>query len=1611
MKTVAEKRKADTIANIVELLHAHLSSSLAEPAARFARHYYARVAPEDLADSPIEDLYGAVLAHWSLARQRNPGQPLTRIYNPTFEEHGWRSPHTVVEVVCDDMSFLVDSVNILMMRHGISVHLIIHSVMPFKRNRKGQLQDVLEAGVKGGEISNEAVLHYEISQQSTNTLADLETDLQEVLAQVRVVVEDWTPMQTRLREIVSEIEDKKLPVPSEELAEGLDFLHWAQRHNFTFIGFRAFDLLEQDDQDTLRLVPDSGLGIFHASSADHISHIPEHLRGMARSAQLLILTKSTMLSQVHRPAYLDYLGIKRFDDQGQVIGEWRFQGLYSSIAYDTRPCEIPVLRRKVAKALKRAAFLPTGHAGKALQHILDNLPRDELFQADDDELFHTAMGILHLQDHQRLKIFVRRDAYERFMSVLVFSPRERYTTELRLRMQNILVEAFNGRNPEFDVQFSESVLARVNFIIHTTPGTLPDYDVADIEARMIEALLSWEDKLRNELHEQFGEGKGNRLVQHYTKAFPAAYRDDYSARTAAQDVKHLASLSDEKPLSMHLYRPPGAPGELLRFKVFGRHRPVALSDILPMLEKMGLRVLAARPYVIEPHEGISFWIINFEMTAAYDIRGEVLRVKDIFQDAFAKICQGTIENDGFNRLVLAARAPWREVVVLRAICKYLLQTRVPFSQTYMEQTLTENPAIARMLFKLFEARLDPQLKSNRQALTLRLQEKIEQAIDGIDSLDEDRILRLYLATIIAMLRTNYYQPAKDQSSKDYLSFKLDPGQLPELPLPRPRYEIFVYSTRMEGIHLRGGKVARGGLRWSDRREDFRTEILGLMKAQMTKNAVIVPVGAKGGFVTKQLPVSAERDDIQQEVISCYRTFIRGLLDITDNIKDTKILSPRHVVRHDGNDPYLVVAADKGTASFSDIANEIAAEYDFWLGDAFASGGTNGYDHKKMGITARGAWESVKRHFRELGINVQNTPFTTVAIGDMSGDVFGNGMLQSKHIRLIAAFNHQHIFLDPSPDPAGAYRERERLFKLPRSSWSDYNPEKLSKGAGIYSRNIKSVPLSPEARKTLGLKAKRLAPNALIQAILCAPVDLLWNGGIGTYVKASSETHVDAGDRTNDNVRIDARDLRCRVIGEGGNLGLTQRARIEFAGRDGLLFTDAIDNSGGVDCSDHEVNIKILLNRIVANGDMTMKQRNRLLAKMTDEVAELVLRDNYLQTQAISVAASQSGYLLSDHIRLISLLEKEDRLERELEALPLDEELADRENANTGLTRPEIAVLLAYSKIRLYEELLASDIHQDAYLTGEVKRYFPASLQERFATQLVDHSLYREITATHNTNSIVNRMGCTYCARIQEDLGSGAADIARAYTIAREIFKVKSLWDAIEALDNNTATQIQVEMIAETRRRLDRATRWLLRNRPKPLDIAATIEQFDDKVQAISGHLHELLRGETKTKFETRIENLKRVLVPPELAQSIAELDPLLSVLDIGEVARQVNMDIAQVAQNHYEIDLVLDLHWVHDHIEQLPRQNHWHRSMRGLLRDDLSRAHRALTAQILSQKSKTTKAETRIKTWLEENQYKIARYLDVIAELRTATKVDMAMLLVAVRELRNLANNAAAGQG
>ena len=1597
--------KEELLDKVVARIREQMPENQAPQVEEFARQYYGWVDEDDLEDRSSIDAYGAVVSHWSFAGKREPGEWKIRIYNPHFDEHGWQSTHTVIEMVNDDMPFLVDSTRMEINRQGYAIHMILHPVIKVRRDAEGRLLDVLPPDSEDEDAIAESVIHVEIDRQTEPpVLEDLKMSIKKVLADVQAAVEGWPDMRERVGEIVSTLEEDPPDLEPEDLAEARAFLEWIDDNNFTFLGYREYDLTTQDGEDALCAVEGSGLGILRQTDSGAVSHsfaeLPPEVRRLARTPKLLNLTKANSRATVHRPSYLDYIGIKKFDESGEVTGEKRFLGLYTFTAYSASAFDIPLVRRKVRYVLERAGFPEGSHNEKDLIEILETYPRDELFQISKDELFEMAMGILHLQERQRVKIFVRRDTYGRFCSCLVFVPRERYNTVIRERMQDILLRAFDGENVEFNVRLSESVLARIHFIIYTKPGEAPEYDEEEVEARLVETTRSWTDNLYDALIEQWGEERGTELFHKCRDAFPPGYRAGFLPRTAVSDIGRMEALKSEDDLEMTLYHPIEEPENFLGFKLFRLGEQVSLSNILPLLEDMGVEVVDERPHEIKPSGSPPVWIYDFGLV--HEAGGELQtgEVKEIFQDAFARAWRGAVENDGFNRLVLRARLTWREISILRAYCKYLRQTGSTFSQDYMEDALVDNPHIARLLVDLFDARLNPY--DERRSEGERLEGEIEEALDAVVSLDEDRILRNFLNVTLATLRTNYYQSTPDGDPKPHLSFKLDPESIPGLPLPLPRFEIFVYSPRTEGVHLRGGEVARGGIRWSDRREDFRTEILGLMKAQTVKNAVIVPVGAKGGFVVKRPPAHGGREALQQEVVACYKTLIRGMLDITDNISGDEIVPPPDVTRYDDDDPYLVVAADKGTATFSDIANELSAEYDFWLGDAFASGGSVGYDHKEMGITARGAWESVSRQFRELGKNIQTEDFTVVGIGDMSGDVFGNGMLLSRHIKLVGAFNHMHIFLDPDPNPETSFEERERLFRLPRSSWTDYDESLISEGGGIFPRTAKSIPLSPQVREMLDVEAESMTPTELINAMLKAEVDLLWNGGIGTYVKASTESNARVGDRANDALRANGEELRCRVVGEGGNLGFTQRGRIEYALNGGRIYMDAIDNSAGVDCSDHEVNIKILLDAIVEDGDMTEKQRNELLASMTNEVGDLVLRDNYQQTQAISQALALAHPMVDVHARYIHALEHAGRLDRQLEFLPDDEELGERRSDGKGLTAPELAILLSYSKITTYKDLLKSDCPEDPYLSRELERYFPTPLRERFREQIHEHRLHRQITATHATNSLVNRCGPSFVFRIGEETGAEAPDIARAYTAAREVFSMRELWDGIEALDNQVEARVQTRMMLDARKLVERATRWLLRNRRTPLDIEATISHFSEGASELAERIPGILLDGDREAVENAAQRLIDANVPPDLAHRAASLGPMFSALDIIDVANSTGQPLDTSAEVYFTLGDRLKLHWLRRHIEALPRDNRWRTLARSALRDDIFYQQAALAAEILSNTPEDRPADERIKIWIEANEGPVDRTLQVLADINASGTFDLSTLSVALREIRNL---------
>jgi glutamate dehydrogenase len=1598
--------ESELIDTVCERVRERLPSEQAAPCEAFVRQYYQWVPAEDLADRNPLDLYGAAVAHWNLAAQRAPGEAKVRVYNPDFEQHGWQSPHTLIEIVSDDMPFIVDSVTMDLTRKGYGIHLVIHPVMRIRRDASGHIVDVLDPDADGEDAIPESILHAEVGREhDPNHLDELRRSIEHVLDQVRAAVEDWQPMRARAQALTEELAESPPPgIEPATVEETKAFLTWLIDGNFVFLGFRDYELTEVGNGDgaLLNAIDGSGLGILRGSSHKPPKRLGPKAVAFGREPQILLLTKANAASTVHRPAYLDYIGVKRYDGEGRLTGERRFLGLYTTEAYKASPRSIPIIRGKVEGVLHHAGFPPASHDRKALLEILESYPRDSLFQMEIEELFDVSIGILGLGERQRLRLFMWRDPLDRFVECLVCIPRDRFNTENRERVGRILLDALRGVALDWTLQLSESRLARVHYIIRCGEEAASDYDPATIEARLVQAVRAWTDDLRDALLEDHGEEEGTKLFRRYERAFPPGYQADWVARSAVADIARIEELASTQDPITSLYRPLEAPDGIVRLKLFSSDG-VLLSDVLPTLEHLGAKVADERPYEITPADRSPAWVYDFGLQADPE---NTERVRDLLHDAFLGVWRGELEDDGLNGLVMGATLTGRQVSIIRAIAKYLRQAGIGFSDAYIERTLVGHPEIARLLVELFNARLDPDREDGN--LAEKIATEIEEALDAVPSLDEDRILRAFLSIVRAVTRTNAFQIDDEGKARPYLSLKLDCTQISLLPLPRPQFEIFVYSPQVEAVHLRGGKVARGGIRWSDRREDFRTEVLGLMKAQMVKNALIVPIGAKGGFVLKRPPAQGGREAVQQEAVRCYKTFLGGMLDVTDNIVEGKVVPPERVVRYDDDDPYLVVAADKGTATFSDIANEVSLAYGFWLGDAFASGGSQGYDHKQMGITARGAWESVKRHFRELGVDIQTTDFTAIGIGDMSGDVFGNGMLLSRHTKLIAAFNHLHVFLDPDPDPQRSYEERKRLFELPRSAWSDYDDSLISEGGGVFSRTAKSIKLSPQVQEALDIETDKLAPSELIQAILKAPVDLLFNGGIGTYIKSFTESHAEVGDKTNDTLRVDARELRCRVVGEGGNLGLTQKARIEYAlaggpdSKGGRINTDAIDNVAGVNTSDHEVNIKILLDGLVADGDMTEKQRNELLAEMTESVGRQVLYGSYTQTQAISLALAQAPPMIDVHARLIRYLEQNAGLKRKLEFLPSDETIDERKAAHQGLVAPELAVIMAYCKIHLYQQLLESDLPEDGFLAHDLERYFPTPLPERYPEQMRGHRLKREIIATVVANQLVDRAGTTFAFRLIEETGALPAVLARAYATAREVLDMRSFWEQVEQLDNDVSAQTQLGMLIESRRLVERATRWLVRANPYQVSVAQTIRRFRPGAEMLAAALPDSLEGADREAFDARAAELEHAGVGVDLAYRAAGMPSMLALFDIVEVAAATEREPSDVLQVYFRLGSRLELNWLRDRIIELPRANRWQALARASLRDDLFNLYRELTRKVLDVGGAGVQAEEAIEAWSERNAETLERALGMVAEIRASRIYDNTTLPVALREVRAL---------
>ncbi|MDE1463405.1 NAD-glutamate dehydrogenase [Spartinivicinus poritis] len=1597
MGYISADNKTDYLKKLVADVVTHVPANQVDAVTAFTHQFFSIAGFEDLLKFRKSDIVGGTLSFWKFIQQHNPEQPKITIINPDYEHFGWHSTHTVIQIIHQDLPFLVDSIRMRLNRRGTTIHYLQNTVLNSVRDESFKL--ILQSDQQGSTVK-EAVMYLEIDRlEHQRELDELTDELNGVLSDVRLAVADHHAICDKVAVLTDQLASSH---PADQVEEEQAFLNWLLSNNFTFLGYEEIEVKGKGKSKKPVAVASSALGLLKSKRvAAHIDC------DFLSNKDIISFSKSGLRSSVHRPAYPDYIAVKQFDKAGEVVGEARIMGLYTSPVYSESPRLIPILRQKVQAVIDRSGVEPSSHHGKELAQILEVFPREELFQMQFNQLFETAMGILQIQERRQIRVFIRQDKNCLFYSCLVYVPRDVYSTQLRMKMQAILEQRLGTVDSEFTTYFSESVLARVHFTLRLNPENVLDYNLQTITNEIIQAAYSWEDEFKDTLLEAKGEVEGNHLANLYCSGFQAGYRETFSPRTAVVDVEHCESLSDSHPLTMSFYQSIDDVDNRLRFKVFHQHQPLPLSDLIPIIENLGLRVIGEYPYTVRKSTGESIWIHDFTLLYGQNQPINVQQVNTIFQDAFQHIWFGQAENDGFNRLILGAQLSWRQVSVLRAYARYLKQIRFGLSQPYIEQTLTENIEIARLLVELFEVRFNPELQlgnGQRKEHQQALEHSIYAALDQVSVLNQDRTIRRYVDVINATLRTNFFQPDASGQLKDYISLKFSPTQIPQIPLPCPMFEIFVYSPRVEGVHLRGGKVARGGLRWSDRLEDFRTEVLGLVKAQQVKNAVIVPVGAKGGFAPKRLPTDS-REAMLEEGIACYKTFIRALLDVTDNLQEGKVIPPASVVRYDGDDPYLVVAADKGTATFSDIANQLAEEYGFWLGDAFASGGSVGYDHKKMGITARGAWVSVQRHFREKGIDIQKDTISVVGVGDMAGDVFGNGMLLSESLAVVAAFNHMHIFIDPNPLISQSFKERQRLFNLPRSSWMDYDQSLISAGGGVFSRDAKSIKISPEMKERFAIDEDQLTPNELITALLKSPVDLIWNGGIGTYVKAATESHADVGDRANDALRINGKELRCQVVGEGGNLGLTQLGRVEYCLSQGASNTDFIDNAGGVDCSDHEVNIKILLNEVVSNGDMTLKQRNQLLEAMTDDVADLVLMNNYRQVQAISLAQQEATQVMDENKRFIHYLEAQGKLNRAIEFLPDDDGLAERVANNQGLTRPELSLLISYSKADLKEALLASDVLADAYFAREVNTAFPPVLVEKFGQAIESHRLRKEIAATQIANNLINMMGITFVHRLQLSTGAEPADIAKAFVVARDIFAINDCWQQIEALDHKVPSSIQQEMMADLIRLTRRATRWLIRMKRKELNAEECVAHYGQQIREFSQLLPGLLGNGMRQVWQAKTQELVEKGVPEDLAGFVGGYKYLSYGLSIVKAADQTGQPLAKVAQTYFAIGERLHLHWFAQELGNLEVFNHWQSMARESIRDELTWQQRALTVAVLNMETAVENIAERIEQWINQHQVLVGRWDAMLADLRGQTNCELAMFTVANRELMDLAQS------
>ena len=1588
-------RSGEPLEQLSERIAERVAAERVPTVRAFAQAYTRRLSPGDLAGLTVDELLEQVLAVFELADGRRADEVAVRVFNPSLAEDGHQALGTVVDVATLDSPFLFDSVNEELEARELAIRRVIHPVVGVVRGADGHIERIVP--VREAEV-RESVMHFEVDRRlSKRDTADLQERITAILGDVHLVVRDFQPMRDRAGRMIEIAREGSVLYGADEVAETVAFLDWLLDLNFVFLGYREYDLVDLPGGRALVAAPGSGLGILSKSGWSAyeepvlLDSIEPALRARIEGGDLLIYSKTNRLSTVHRRARMDYIGVRRVSPDGRIVGEARMVGLFTSKAYMEPASKTPVLHRKLHQILDAEDLIEGSHDYKSVVSIFESFPKDELFAASVEELRTQVMGLLVLQEQQHVRLFVRRDLYGRSVSLLVALPRDRFNADVRRKLQDLFLARFAGSSIDYHLSITESGLAQIHFTVHVAKGEIPDVAFDELERQVAEIARTWDDRLLARLEQLHGPlGRG--LFERWAPRFPEYYKSSTGVDLAAEDIVRFEELEEgDEAFVVGLANETEEGETLTRVRLYKLGGKIQLSDFVPILEALGLRVVEEwATHLVGVDDEL--FLHDFGVLGADGLPLDVAACGARISACISAVWRGECESDSLNRLVVSAGLDWRQVEILRAYRKYHHRVSAGFPVEYKNDAFAAYPNVSAQLVQLFELRFVPSLERDPEAVE-SLRVKILADLDAVVSLEQDRILRNALGLVDATVRTNVYKPGRTA-----LSFKFRSGLVPEMPKPTPLYEIFVYSPEMEAIHMRGGKVARGGIRWSERRQDYRTEVLGLMKAQMVKNAVIVPTGSKGGFVLKRAITDPKA--LKEDVTRQYVTFMRGLLDLTDNLEGGSVVHPEHVVVDDEDDTYLVVAADKGTATLSDTANAVAAEYGFWLGDAFASGGSAGYDHKALGITARGAWESVKRHFREIGTDVMTTPFTVVGIGDMSGDVFGNGMLLSDQICLVAAFDHRHVFVDPNPNPALGFAERTRLFGLPSSTWDDYDRSAISAGGGVWSRTAKHIPLSPEARLALGADGEFLTPDDLISAILRAPVDLLWNGGIGTYVKSARESHQDVGDRVNDGLRVDGAELRCRVVAEGGNLGFTQRGRIEYAQTGGRINADFVDNSAGVDCSDHEVNLKILMGTASRRGDLSLEQRNGLLHEVEQDVVEHVLYDNFLQAQILSQEAELSAGRMEVFEDLMQSLEGEDALDRELEALPNGEEMAERRRVGRGLARPELAVLLAYAKQSLANALLRSSLPDSQYLEQDLRGYFPPLIVERFGHLLPEHPLRRELIATIVANDVVNSQGITFVTRLVAETGAEASDVVRAYRIARDVTGAVQRWEAIEGLVGQLEPAVLDELLAGVDRLVELVSRWYLVNAPGQLGRA--IDAAQGPFQLLAEVLPTVVSSQWRHDRERVAWQLMDRGVPEETAMRHAFQPALVHGPNVIAVSTQTGLPIDDVARAFFLIGEAVYVDWLESRLGGVVTSNRWHRWALQAVEDDLLLVRGQMAERVLSE-SPGAPVEDAVAAFLDARAEAFSRLARFMRALAVEEVSDLAAVTVAVRQIRSLA--------